>query len=233
MNGTSQTQLTPLELTLLCGVSVLLLVASMLNVWSLSVTEMLGFVTGGVCVWLTVREHMWTWPIGLANNVFFFALFFQARLFADMTLQVVYFGLGVYGWWQWHRNGTSAVPLMVSFTRPLEWGGLLLFIVSGTWAMHLGLLAAQGAAPFWDALTTALSLAAQYLLCRKRFESWYLWIVVDLIYVPLYLSRHLALTALLYGVFLLMCIAGLRLWRARLRAETSATTWPVQPSGIA
>jgi nicotinamide mononucleotide transporter len=74
------------------------------------------------------------------------------------------------------------------------------------------LVALHDAAPFLDALTTVLSLVAQYLLCRKRLENWIVWIVVDAIYVPLYLSRHLHLTALLYAVFLVMCVYGLRAW---------------------
>jgi nicotinamide mononucleotide transporter len=70
----------------------------------------------------------------------------------------------------------------------------------------------NGAAPFWDSMTTILSLAAQYLLCRKRLENWLFWIAADVVYVPLYTSRHLPLTAGLYAVFLLMCIIGVREW---------------------
>jgi nicotinamide mononucleotide transporter len=75
----------------------------------------------------------------------------------------------------------------------------------------------QGAAPFWDALTTVLSLAAQYLLSRKRFENWFLWIAADIIYVPLYFSRALPLIAVLYFVFLVMCIVGLMEWARHCR----------------
>ena len=73
-----------------------------LELWSISVDEVVGFVTGGICVWLAVRQHVWTWPIGLANNAVYFVLFFwHARLYADAGLQLVYFALGVFGWWSW------------------------------------------------------------------------------------------------------------------------------------
>ena len=77
------------------------------------------------------------------------------------------------------------------------------------------LRAAHGAAPGWDALTTSMSLGAQLLLNLKRLETWYVWIAVDVIYVPLYFSRDLNLTALVYVVFLALCVAGWRQWRRR------------------
>lgn len=202
---------------MMIGASLAVLLASYRGWWPISVAEAWGFVTGGICVWLVVREHMWNWPIGLANNVFFFALFLHGRLFADMSLQVVYFGLGVYGWLNWLFGGQNRTVLKISRTTRNEWCVLLVAIPLCTWALREILLAVNGAAPFWDSLTTVLSLAAQYLLCRKRFENWFFWIAADLIYVPLYLSRHLPLTAVLYAVFLAMCLVGVREWNRNAR----------------
>jgi len=159
-----------------------------------------------------VREHLWNWPVGLANNILFFALFLQGRLYADMSLQLVYLALGVYGWIHWVRGGRGHTNLKIARASKAEWAFLLAALPIGTWGLRELLLAANGAAPFWDALTTALSLAAQYLLSRKRLENWLFWIVADVVYVPLYLSRALPLTALLYAVFLVMCLFGLRQW---------------------
>ncbi|MBN9691279.1 MAG: nicotinamide mononucleotide transporter [Verrucomicrobia bacterium] len=205
----------PREWALMFAVSVLLLGASLTRVWSISLTESLGFVSGGVCVWLVVREHLANWPVGLANNVVFGVLFWQSRLYADMGLQVIYFGLGVWGWWRWLRGGPEQSRLTISRTTPSEWLALLILIPSVTWLLRTVLLAVNGAAPWGDAITTALSLGAQYLLCQKRLENWFFWILADLIYIPLYLSRQLPLTALLYGVFLLMCVIGYRSWRTQ------------------
>lgn len=179
--------------------------------------EVFGFITGGVCVWLVVRQHVWNWPVGLANNIVFFFLFLQSQLYADMGLQLVYFGLGLYGWWNWLRHGPDQRPLQPTSTTAMEGFVVLIAIVGLTVLLWQLLLWAGGAAPIWDALTTALSLAAQYLLSRKRIEHWYLWITADLIYVPLYISRGLPLTAILYGVFLVMCVVGLWEWRESLR----------------
>ena len=96
---------------------------------------------------------------------------------------------------------------------------LLVGIPLATWGLREILVAVQGASPFWDSLTTVLSLSAQYLLCRKRFENWFFWIAADIIYIPLYISRDLPLTAMLYAVFLVMCLIGVNQWN-RSRVPT-------------
>jgi len=200
------------ETAALCTASVLLVAANGAGYIAYSWTETFGFVSGGACVWLAVRQHLLTWPLGLLNNALFFALFFEARLFADMGLQVVYFALGAYGWWLW-RSRRSAAPLAISRMPQWEWILVLMAIPAVTIGLRSILVAADGAAPLLDASTTSLSLAGQYLLGRKRIENWGFWIAADLIYVPLYASRSLYLTAILYAIFLAMCIIGLRDWR--------------------
>jgi len=196
----------------MAGVSLLFLALSHFKVWPLSYTEVFGFLSGGICVWLVVRENVWNWPVGLVNVTLFFILFYQARLYADMCLQAVYFGLGVYGWWNWVYGAPNKPKLPISKTTWVEWIALLIIIPLGTWGIREVLIAVQGEAPFWDSLTTVLSLCAQYLLSRKRLENWYFWIAADIIYVPLFLSRGLPLISFLYGIFLVMCLVGITRW---------------------
>ena len=173
--------------------------------------ELAGFVTGIACVALAVMQRIETFPVGIANNVFFVVLFTDARLYADAALQVVYIALGVMGWWVWATRAREPADVQRASTQ------LLLAITLGVGVATLILVpilrAAHGAAPGWDALTTSMSLGAQLLLNLKRVETWYVWIAVDIIYVPLYLSRDLNLTALVYVVFLALCIQGWRQWR--------------------
>jgi nicotinamide mononucleotide transporter len=209
-------KLRPAEVAVMLAVSAAMIAASYWHWWPMPLTEVLGFVTGGACVWLVVREHLWNWPVGLANNVFFFVLFFESRLYADMSLQVVYFVMGVYGWIHWRFGGAQRSELPISRTTRAEWLALVAAIPLATFALREVLLRVNGAAPFWDSLTTVLSLAAQYLLCQKRIENWFIWIAADLIYIPLYFSRHLPLTAVLYMVLLTMCVIGQAQWRSHL-----------------
>ncbi|QJE96529.1 nicotinamide riboside transporter PnuC [Luteolibacter luteus] len=197
--------------------SVLLLLSSWLKWLPIDHTEAWGFATGAVCVWLVTKGNIWNWPIGLANNIFFAILFWEARLFADFGLQGVYFVLGIWGWWQWLHGGEQRSKLKVSRTTRVEWMAIAAFLVLGTWGLREILIAVNGSAPFLDSLTTTLCLAAQYLLCRKRYENWFLWIAADVIYVPLYSSKNLPLTALLYAGFIILCILGLKRWTEELR----------------
>ncbi len=207
------------EVAAMAAVSVLFVVATALKWWPIAPIEVLGFLTGGICVWLVVREHMWNWPIGLANNIVFLLMFWRARLFADAGLQVVYLLLGIYGWANWLRGGEERTALTISRTPRRQWVVMAVALPVLTLALRAILIAAQGSAPLLDALTTVLSLIAQYMLCRKQLEHWLIWIAADLIYIPLYFARSLPLTAVLYAVFLLMCVAGWRDWSRELRRK--------------
>lgn len=207
-----------IEVLVISAVTALLLAASWFKWLPLDFTEALGFATGAVCVWLVTKGNIWNWPVGLTNNLFFALLFWKARLFADFGLQGIYLILGIYGWWGWLRGGEDRTRLAISRSSRNEWIGIAVFLVLGTWGLREILQAVNGSAPLWDAVTTALSLAAQYLLCRKRIENWFFWIAADVIYVPLYLSKQLPLTALLYGGFLVLCVIGWRRWRRELGA---------------
>ena len=207
-----------LEIALLVLPSLLLLLAAWFKWAPIDFTEACGFVTGAICVWLVTRGNVWNWPIGLANNLFFALLFWRARLFADMGLQGIYLVLGIWGWWHWLHGGKNRSRLEVTRGTGREWIGIGFFLVFGTWGLRELLIAVNGAAPFWDSLTTVLCLAAQYLLGRKRIENWWLWIAADIIYVPLYFHRHLPLTAVLYAGFIGLCVIGLFRWKKELHA---------------
>jgi nicotinamide mononucleotide transporter len=194
-----------------------------LREWLVSVVEVVGFVSGALCVWLVARQNVWNWPVGIANNVTFFVLFWAAGLYADSALQVVYVGLAGYGWWAWVRGGDARAGLSVSLTTGRQWMvlgsvgivGTLLF----TWVLAV---ATDSTVPLPDAVTTVLSLLATWGQARKKVESWWLWIAADLIYIPLYAYKDLWLTSVLYVGFLALCVLGLRHWLASYATERAA-----------
>jgi nicotinamide mononucleotide transporter len=185
-------------------------------------TEILGFVTGAASVLLAVRENAWNWPVGIANNIFFFILFWKTKLYADAILQIVYLVISIFGWWNWVFGGAGHSELPVSKTGR-NTTILLCFVTAASTILLTASLRrfTDSSVPFWDGLTTALSLSAQYMLSRKLLENWWIWITADVIYIALYCYKSLYLTGVLYLVFLGMCIAGYSGWRKSLASRTS------------
>jgi nicotinamide mononucleotide transporter len=189
---------------------------------AVSWAELLGFATGAIGVWLTVKAHIWNFPIGIANNVFFLVLFWTARLYSDAGLQIVYLVLGFVGWWEWLHGGTRRTRRIMGHASARVLSALTVLAIPATWGLTVLLTRAHDIAPFWDAVTTALSLAAQWLLNTKKFENWYFWIAADVIYVPLYFVKVLYLTGIVYVIFLMLCLVGLRAWHRELAAGSEA-----------
>src|SRR6476646_6629866 len=181
--------------------------------------EVLGFVTGAVSVAFAVRESAWNWPVGVANNVFFFVLFWKAKLYADALLQIVYVILSIYGWWNWLHGGAGSSKLPITRTRLQT--ALLLFLVTALSTAVMAFVLQEftdSQVPIGDGVTAALSLTAQYMLSRKLLENWCVWMTADVIYILLYCYKSLYLTGILYAVFFAMCIMGYRGWRKSFAA---------------
>lgn len=177
-------------------------------------TEIAAFATGALCVYLVVRQHIANFAVGMANNVLFIYLFVGAGLYADAGLQVVYIGLALLGWWWWLHGGERGTGVVVHQPAASTLVACLVAVAVITAVLQWVLLTwTDSTVAGWDALTTALSLVAQLMLSRKWIANWWFWIAADLVYIPLYAHKGLWLTAVLYVLFLGLCVAGLVQWR--------------------
>lgn len=182
----------------------------------LSWLEVVGFVTGAASVWLFVRQNLWAWTVGLANSGSWFLLFWSSRLYLDAGLQLVYLALGAAGWYWWLHGGPTRTALQVRRTSRGETIALASAGLAGTASLWWVMTLAGDASPLADAATTVTSLIAQFMLTRKLLGTWWCWIAVDIAYLILYSVQHLYLTAALQPLFIVMCVVGLRRWRASL-----------------
>lgn len=193
---------------------------------SLSMAEVFGFATGLMCVWLTAKRNIWNFPLGILNCLLLMFLFFEARLFADTALQFVFITLGVIGWWQWHGGRRrDEYPIEALSGRGVAIG--VAVVVAGTGVLFALLTAVKGSVPILDAFITSASLVAQWLLNARKLQTWYFWIAVDVVSVPLYAHKGLWLIAILYAVFLVLCVIGLRRWQAATEDDRLAPTGAV------
>ncbi len=183
----------------------------------LRIVEILGVLTGLVCVWLYIREKVSAWPITIISASLFVVLFLDARLYANVGLQVFFIVLAVYGWHQWQRGGIEKTGVSVSRITGRV-AVLLLLLTAAASALFAAVLgsATNAAEPLWDSLATAMSLAAQWMLAKKILENWLVWIAADIIFVAVYVQSALYVTAGLYIVYLVMATAGFLAWRRSL-----------------
>ena len=179
---------------------------------------------GLISVWLNVREDWRGWPVGAVMVALYFAVFARVKLYADAGLQVIYFVLQFYGWYEWVRGGEDKSGLAVSRTPRHVLVGCILSGTVGTVALGtaLGRYTDQ-ALPYWDSGITAFSLVAQWMLAKKYLENWLLWAAIDVIAVGVYWTKDLLPTTVLYGIFLLLCLQGYQRWKMTLmRAQEPA-----------
>ena len=185
-------------------------------------TQVLGFATGAICVWLAGRRNVWNYPVGIANNVVLFLVFVGAGLYATATLQIVYLLMGVHGWWRWTRGAEQSRSFVVRTPRK-AWPWLALAAVVGTVVLVWVLTSfTDSQVAIADAATTAASLVAQYMLNRKWIENWFVWIGVDIAFVALSVVAGLWVIAALYLLFIGLCVIGYRSWRHVAVAEREA-----------
>ncbi|MGI2293319.1 nicotinamide riboside transporter PnuC [Paenibacillus sp. GXUN7292] len=204
----------------------MVLVVMMLGVayaTSSTALEIVATLTGLLSVWLTAREHIWAWPIGLVNVACFFYMFWEVKLYADMTLQVFFFILSIYGWiiWLTKRGSDKVRP-----TRRIQLAMAVILLISlvgvsagwGYWLDHY----TDASIPYVDAFIATLSLIAQYLLSNKVLENWYCWLLVDVLSIGMYAYKGLYAVAFLYVIFLAIAAMGLYSWRKQWSARQMA-----------
>jgi nicotinamide mononucleotide transporter len=191
----------------------------------MSILEIFATISTVASVLLAVQRSIWQFPVGLAATTAFFFVFFQSQLYASTALQVFFSIIQLYGWWYWLRGDRGMPPRMSSV--PIA---LVLILCGGAFLPALGistLLTAltNARVAFMDSAIFTLSALAQFLLDRKKLETWIVWALVNLLSVFVYGSQELWLTAALYSGLLANCAWGWSEWRKELLSDrTSAMT---------
>jgi nicotinamide mononucleotide transporter len=180
--------------------------------------ELAGTITTALGIWLTARRLLLCWPVTLAADILYLVVFYRARLLSDSLLQAFFVAFTLYGWWHWWRRAQQEGEVRV---EPLPMRNLMVAVAAGAvGSLLLGVAARSlhAALPYLDATLTSYSLVASWWQARKHTANWWLWIVVDLIYIGEYIYKDLWLTAVLYAGLVVLAVIGLRDWQ---RAEAT------------
>ena len=187
----------------------------------MNIAEITGFITGIAGVWLTVRQNIWCFPVGLINVGISLFLFIDEKLYSDAVQQAFYIVLLSYGWYMW-INGVRKSDFQVT---SLDQKSISMYVlITVCIAAFMGSLFhyyTDADVPYLDASATALSFVAQYLIAKKKIENWFIWVIVNLMYIGIYFYKELYLYAALSGVYLILAINGWYSWKKELISETS------------
>jgi nicotinamide mononucleotide transporter len=183
--------------------------------------ELLGAILGILYIFYSIRQNILTWPTGLLTSILYVIVFFQAKLYADMGLQVYYVFISLYGWYFWIKgkrpDNNKKVP--VKITSKKLW--LKLIVVAGTlYVLILFILLkyTDSDVPYMDSITTALSIIATWMLAKKYIEHWLIWIFIDAFSAGLYIYKGLWPTVILFFVYTVMAYLGYMEWKKDLRS---------------
>ena len=175
--------------------------------------EFISFILSIITVALNIRQLHWAWLFSILSSGLYAMVFLDARLYGDMGLQFIFILTSIWGWHQWlwgdndqHSLTVSSLTMKDNIKSARAW--LLGFAILA-WFLKTF---TDTDVPNADGFLTAGSLLGQVLLSRKKIENWLVWIIVDVLYIWLYLYKGLMLTATLYAVFVIMAIIGWRVW---------------------
>ena len=169
---------------------------------------------------LAIRENIWCWAFAALSTCIYVFLFSAAQLYMESALNVFYFAMAIYGWSVWYRGRTADHELAVTrWPLSVHTVASATVVVASLVSGYLLDTRTDAAFPYIDSLTTWSAIWATFLVARKVLENWWYWLVIDLASIFIYWSRDLPLTALLFGVYVIMIPFGLiswtRSWRDR------------------
>ena len=198
--------------------------------------EVFGAVAGILYVILEIRQSLWLWPIGIATSAAYIIVFFTARLYADMSLQAYYVVISILGWYWWiagrraetaetqgtgggniriHDRAEEIMPVTrTGFKLAAVLAVILVVLYTSIYIVLFRFT--DSPVPAWDSFITSLSIIATWMLARKKYEHWYLWIAVNCVSVLICFTRELYPTAVLYSVYGIMSVVGLIEWKKSL-----------------
>jgi nicotinamide mononucleotide transporter len=204
--------------------------------------EIFGAITGVIYVFLEIRQSIWLWPVGIITSAVYIWVFFTSKFYADMSLQWYYLIISCIGWYWWTKGAgqrnqgegdkqeeekvrkEEAENHLLKVTRlRLRTGAVLSVVFALLYALMFTVLSrfTDSPVPGWDSFITSLSIVATWMLARKIFEHWFLWIVVNSVSAVLFLIKGLYPTVILYIVYCIMSFAGLIEWKKTMRPALS------------
>ena len=187
--------------------------------------ELTAAIFGVISVWYARKEKILVFPFGIINVAIYIYICFEARLYANAGINMVYLASNIFGWYMWSRTGDDNQKLQIRRNSPrqqiITWSSVLLIYVAVffllRWVNRDDAAYLTSWLPRIDAFNTSFFLVATVLMAVKRLENWHFWIIGNIVSIPIYASQGLYFTSGQYTVFLVLAIMGLREWNAKAK----------------
>lgn len=181
--------------------------------------EVIAVITAILYLVLAAKENIWCWFYGFISTAIYVYLFYDVALLSESVLNIYYLAMAVYGWWQWSNSDTHrAVKIRtLCYDRHMMIIGICIVLV---YPIGFAMEKLGASFPYLDALVALLAIAATWMTARKIFENWYYWLFVDSISIYLFWSKHMYLTAVLFVVYIVLIIFGIRNWKQLMKKQS-------------
>lgn len=188
------------------------------NIMATTPLEFVAVFFGLLSVWFARNENLLVYPTGLINVGLYVYICLVAKLYADMGINVFYFVMSIYGWYNWGRKDENKKHIPITYCDVKQHIlSFLLFAFSFGFLFYLLKNHTDSTVPLLDSLTTAIFIVGMWLQTLKKIENWVYWIVGDILVIPLFFYKNLALTSVQFLVFLVIAISGYIEWRKKIK----------------
>jgi nicotinamide mononucleotide transporter len=197
----------------------------LVSVWhGTSAVEIIAAVLAVAYLVLAIQQKLSCWVAAFVSSCLYVWVLFGARLYMESALNAFYAGMAIYGFWQWQQGKGGSALAVCRWPIAAHVAGLAAVVGLSMISSVLLRRYTPAAWPFVDSMVTWSSVFATFLVARKVYENWYWWLVIDSVSLCLYFTRRLYLTMLLFGLYLVLIVVGMRQWRRTLRTEPYAAT---------
>ncbi|MGD0503326.1 MAG: nicotinamide riboside transporter PnuC [Steroidobacteraceae bacterium] len=186
----------------------------------MSPLEIIAVIVTIIGVWLMTARSLWNYPFSFLSVALYAVFFYRIKLYADMGLQCIFAGTLLYGLWQWTHGRSASGEVVVARIQARE----VAVSVAAALIVALGLGAflykrTDASFPWSDSMLLAGSLVGSVWGARRYLENWWVWILVDTLYVGLYVAKQAYPTAALYAAFVVLAALGWRRWQTAYAAQ--------------
>lgn len=181
--------------------------------------EVTAFVFGIASVWFAKQENILVYPTGIICTVITVYLLYINQYFGDMMMNFYYSIMSIYGWYNWSRkrNNMSYLPISRTTVKEKQIGvGLFILTMAVTFFVYKGFDYTIEVPNYIDIVTSGIFFTAMWYMANKKLENWMLWIIGDLITIPLYAYRGLGILSFQYVIFTILAIQGYLQWKKSL-----------------